>query len=211
VTRTDWLSWHDDYDQPGSPLARRLEAVEQRIRTALDDAPPGPLRAVSMCAGQGRDLIGALAGHPRREDVTARLVELDERNAGIARQSAAAAGLDKVEVVTGDAALTDSYAGIVPADLVLVCGVFGNITDIDVQRTIGYCTQLCTRDGTVVWTRGRWEPDLVPRICDWFAERGFTELWVSEPGVGYGVGAHRFAATPAPLKPGARMFTFTRG
>ncbi|GHD35622.1 hypothetical protein GCM10010335_31060 [Streptomyces galbus] len=32
-----------------------------------------------MCAGQGRDLIGVLAGHPRRDDVRARLVELDEK------------------------------------------------------------------------------------------------------------------------------------
>lgn len=206
----DWQDWHDDYDKPGSSLARRLEAVQQRIRVALDAAPPGPLRAVSMCAGQGRDLIGVLAGHPRRDDVTARLVELDERNAAFARQSAAAAGLSGVEVTTGDAALTDQYAGMTPAYLVLACGVFGNMTDEDVERTIGYCTQLCARGGTVVWTRGRFEPDLVPRICDWFASRGFARLWVSEPGVGYGVGAHRFLESPVPLEPGARMFTFTR-
>jgi hypothetical protein len=206
----DWLSWHDDYDQPGSSLARRLAAVQDRIRIALDTAPPGPLRVVSMCAGQGRDLIGVLAGRPRRDDVSARLVELDERNAGIARRSAAAAGLHQVEVITGDAALTDQYAGMVPADLVLVCGVLGNMSDADVERTIGFCTQLCAHGGTVVWTRGRFEPDLVPRVCDWFADLGFEQLWVSEPGVGYGAGAHRFAATPAPLESGARMFTFTR-
>jgi hypothetical protein len=32
---------------------------------------------ISLCAGQGRDLLGVLADHPRREDVRARLVELD--------------------------------------------------------------------------------------------------------------------------------------
>jgi len=210
MTLPDWQSWHDDYDRPDSSLARRLVAVQDRIRIALDTAPPGPLRAVSMCAGQGRDLIGVLAGHPRRDDVTARLVELDERNAATAAESAAAAGLDKVEVVTGDAAMTDQYAGMVPAYLVLACGVFGNVEDADIARTISYCTQLCAQGGTVVWTRGRFEPDLVPQVCDWFAERGFEELWVSEPGVGYGVGVHRLTMAPAPLEPGARMFTFTR-
>jgi hypothetical protein len=30
-----------------------------------------------MCAGQGHDVLGALPDHPRRGDVTARLVELD--------------------------------------------------------------------------------------------------------------------------------------
>lgn len=204
----DWVAWHADYDRPESSLARRLAAVQERIKVTLDEAPPGPLRAVSLCAGQGRDLIGALAGHPRRDDVTARLVEFDERNAAFARTSAAAAGLDKVEVVTGDAALASHYAGMTPADLVLMCGMFGNMTDADVERTVGFATQLCARGGTVVWTRARWEPDLVPSICDWFGERGFELSWLSGPDVSYGVGVHRFAADPSPLDPDARIFRF---
>jgi hypothetical protein len=210
MTQPDWLSWHDAYDQPDSSLARRLAAVQDRIRIALDEAPPGPLRAISMCAGQGRDLLGVLKDHPRRDDVTARLVELDERNAGKARQSADEAGLDRVEVLTGDASLTGNYSGIAPAYLVLACGLFGNMTHADIKRTIGYCTQLCAHGGTVIWTRGRFEPDIVPQVCEWFEERGFEELWVSDPGVGYGAGAHRFTAASDPLEPGARMFTFDR-
>ena len=208
VTERDWYTWHHDYDAPGSALTRRLAAVQDQIRVALDQAQPGPLRAISVCAGQGRDLIGALAGHPRRRDVRARLVELDPRNAAAARQAAQAAGLPRVEVMTGDAALTDAYAGLTPADLVIVCGVFGNMTDADIERTVGFCTQLCARGGTVVWTRGRWAPDLLPRICDWFACRGFDELWASDPAEGWGAAAHRFTGAPDPLQPGARMFTF---
>lgn len=210
MTKTDWLSWHAHYDQPDSSLAQRLVAVQQQIRVALDAAPSGPLKVVSVCAGQGRDLIGVLADHPRRADVTARLVELDERNASTARGSAARAGLTNIEVVTGDAALTDQYAGMVPADLVLMCGVFGNMTDVDVERTIGYCTQLCAENGIVVWTRGRWEPDLVPQVCAWYEDGGFERLWLSEPGLGYGAGVHRLTRAPEPLERNARMFAFTR-
>jgi hypothetical protein len=204
----DWFTWHHDYDVPGTALARRLAAVQEQIRAALDQARPGPLRSISVCAGQGRDLIGALAGHPRRPDVRARLVEIDPRSAEFARQAARAADLPGIEVVIGDAALTDAYAGLVPADLVLVCGVFGNLTDADIERTVSYCTQLCAQGGTVIWTRGRWSPDLLPEICDWFADRGFDELWVSDPAEGWGAAAHRFTGTPDPLEPGARMFTF---
>jgi hypothetical protein len=204
----DWAAWHDAYDDPGSPLAQRLLAVQAWIAAALDQAAPGPLRAVSICAGQGRDLIGVLREHPRRGDVTARLVELDPRNAATARQLAADAGLTQVEVVTGDAAQTDAYAGLVPASLVLACGVFGNITNEDVARTIQCCAGLCATGGTVVWTRGRREPDLIPQICEWFAGEGFELLGVTQPGTQWGVGAHRFAGTPAPLPPGERMFTF---
>ena len=203
-----WVAWHHDYDVPGSPLAQRLAAVQARIAAALDQAPPGPLRAVSLCAGQGRDLIGVLAGHPRGDDVTARLVELNPDNVASARELAAAAGLPRVEVVLADAAEPAAYAGLVPADLVLACGVFGNITPADIERTVGCCAQLCATGGTVIWTRGRWAPDLVPRICAWFEDRGFERRWVSDPGAGFGAGAHRYTGTPQPLAAGPRMFTF---
>jgi hypothetical protein len=204
----DWYAWHADYDTPDSALARRLAAVRERVGEALDAAAPGPLRVVSLCAGQGRDLLEVLAVHPRRPDVTARLVELDPRNVALAAQSAKAAGLDSVEVRVGDAALTDQYADMVPADLVLICGVFGNISDAEVRATIGYASQLCVTGGTVVWTRHRRSPDLVPRICDWFAEQGFEQRWLSGPGEGFGLGVHRFTGRPRPLEPRARMFTF---
>ncbi|PSL56597.1 methyltransferase family protein [Saccharothrix carnea] len=204
----DWHGWHADYDRPDSVLALRLRAVRARVRAAVEDSPPGPLRVLSLCAGQGRDLLEVLADHPRRHDVRARLVELDPRNAAIAEASARAAGLDGVEVLTADAALTDHYADLAPADLVLVCGVFGNITDEDIERTVDHCAALCRTGGTVIWTRHRDAPDLVPAICEWFEERGFERLWLSAPDAGYGVGAHRYLGRPRPLATGVRLFTF---
>jgi hypothetical protein len=204
----DWHGWHADYDRPDSALARRLRAVQAQVRAALDDSPPGPLRVVCLCAGQGRDLLGVLADHPRRHDVRARLVELDPRNAAIAEATARAAGLTGVEVLTADASLTDHYRDLAPADLVLVCGVFGNITDEDIERTVDHCAQLCRTGGTVIWTRHRGAPDRVPLICEWFEERGFDRRWLSDPDAGFGVGAHRFHGEPRPLAAGARMFTF---
>ena len=200
----DWLDWHDDYDRPDSWLAQRLRAVQAQIRTMLDAAAPGPVRVLSVCAGQGRDLLEVLADHPRRDDVKARLVELDARNAAFAAEHAA--GLD-VEVVTGDASLTANYRGIAPADLVLMCGVFGNITEEDIERTVDTCRQLTATGGTVIWTRGRTAPDLLPQICEWFEEREFERVWVSEPDVNYGVGVHRYRGEPLPLKDSS-MFTF---
>lgn len=110
VAERDWYAWHAPYDDPDSGLSRRLSWVQDRVRAALDEAPPGPLRAISLCAGQGADLIVPLSRHPRRGDVTARLVELDPRNAAVARRLAAEASLDRLAVVRGDAALTSQYA-----------------------------------------------------------------------------------------------------
>jgi hypothetical protein len=209
VVERDWLAWHDPYDDPGSPLSRRLAIVQGEIRSMLDDAPPGPVRVVSICAGQGRDLIGALLDHPRRDDVVGRLVELDERNVELGRAAAQAAGLERIEVVAGDAALSDTYEAAVPADLILVCGVFGNISDDDIGRTIAFLPQLCAPGARVVWTRHRNPPDLTPTIRAWFAQFGFEEItFVGPADSSFGVGVNRLDVEPVPLQPGRRVFEF---
>jgi hypothetical protein len=77
-----------------------------------------------------------LAAHPRGGEVAARLVELDPRNTAVAADLVAGPGLSSVDFGTGDASRTDAYDGVVPADLVLLCGLFGNITDDDILATI---------------------------------------------------------------------------
>src|ERR1700722_18840171 len=99
MVRLDWVDWHRDYDDPGSLLPRRGERVQGHLRAELDRAPAGEIRLISLCAGQGRDVIGVLAGHPRRDDVCARLVELDERNVAVAQQATRAAALKGVEIL----------------------------------------------------------------------------------------------------------------
>jgi hypothetical protein len=208
MAERDWHAWHASYDQPGSLLSRRLAAVQERLRLALDDAPAGPLRLLSLVAGQGRDVIPVLAAHPRRPDVRACLVELDPDIAQTARQAAAAADLSTVDIRVGDAALVDGYADAVPADILLLCGLFGNISDGDIRHTIEQSAALTKQGGTVIWTRHRRPPDLVPQIDTWFAERGFDTEWISAPGLDFGVGAHRLRRSPRPLAPGTRLFEF---
>ncbi|GAA1888007.1 SAM-dependent methyltransferase [Asanoa iriomotensis] len=205
----DWVDWHGAYADPDSPLSRRLSAVRDQIRLALDTAPAGPIRAVSMCAGDGRDLLGVLADHPRAADVSARLVELDPTLAERARANAAALP-SRIEVREGDAAFTDAYAGAVPAQIALFCGVFGNLTDTDVAATVAAAPEFVTPGGVVIWTRHRREPDLVPSILDWFTAAGFEPLSVSPKEAGFGVGAHRFIGPPRDLVTGRRLFTFQR-
>jgi hypothetical protein len=204
----EWVAWHRAYDNPMSHLPHRLAIVQARIREALE-RHEGPVRVISMCAGQGHDLLGVLDDHPRRLDVAARLVELDEQNAAIALASIAAAELSSVEVVVADAGIAGSYDGAVPADLVLACGVFGNITDDDIANTIRSFPQLCAAGATVIWTRHRLEPDLTPRIRSWFSEADFEELSFDAPADSFfSVGADRFWGPPQPLEPSTLLFTF---
>lgn len=206
----DWVAWHEPYDEPGSRLRQRLALVQGHIRVALDTLPPGPIRVVSMCAGQGRDLLGVLADHPRQDDVVARLVEMDATNADQARLTVAALGLASIEVVEGDASSTTVYAGAIPADLVLACGVFGNVSDDDIRITVEELPGLCMPGAIVVWTRYPRDAELLPTIDGWFREAGFepVALDVGEDGRHFGVGVHRLTAPARPYRPDVRLFTF---
>jgi hypothetical protein len=207
VTR-DWVAWHAPYDDPASSLARRLAVVQDEVADWLA-AHPGEVRAVSACAGEGRDLLPVVAALADPARVRARLVELDPANAAAARR--AATGLD-VEVVQGDAGVVDAYLGAVPADLVLMCGVFGNVPDEDVRTTVETLPQLCAPGATVIWTRHRKEPNLTPAIRRWLADAGFAEqAWHAPDDASYGVGIHRLTAPPREPEPGRRMFAFTVG
>ena len=166
---TDWSEWHEAYARPGSGLADRLAAVRARIHQCLDDTAPGPVRVVSACAGDGRDLLGVLSARPDADRVTALLVEYDAELAARARRSAE--GLPaRIEVLEADAAQSDVYRESVPADLVLLCGIFGNVSDADVRTTVEASRQLCAPGAAVIWTRHRRDPDLTPSIRGWFAD-----------------------------------------
>jgi hypothetical protein len=186
-------------------LRCRLGIVQRHIRATLYSAAPGPIRVISVCAGQGHDLIGALDGHPRAHEVQARLVELDPHNCDAAR----AVAPPGVEVLTGDASVTDAYDGAVPAELAIVCGVFGNISDADIRNTIQTLPSLCAPGATVIWTRHRRPPDVTADTRKWFDDTGFNEVAFEGPdGFIFGVGVNRLARDPEPFAHGVKMFDF---
>ncbi len=204
-----WLRWHEAYDDPDSPLSRRLAIVQDRIRIALEAAPPGRIRVLSLCAGRGQDLLGVLRAHPRRGDVDARLVELDARLAADARARAEEVKGATIAIVEGDAGTTDAYPHAVPAHLLLLAGIFGNVPDADIRRTAEATPMLCARGATVIWTRHRRPPDLTPAIRDWYAAAGVREeAFIAPGGDQTSVYAGIFEGRPRPLVPGQRLFAF---
>jgi hypothetical protein len=206
----DWVAWHKQYDEPGSALRVRLEIVRSYLSAALAGAPRGRISLVSLCAGQALDVLGVLPDHPRRADVSAVLVESNQHNAGVARQQAAAAGLGAVEVRETDASMPAAYADALPADVLLLCGIFGNVSDDDIHRTATAAAAMGRPDCTVIWTRHRRAPDLTPRIRGWFADAGFDELAFEGPHTDtmIGVGVHRLRQPSAGPLPSGPLFTF---
>ena len=213
--RTDWSAWHDDYADADSALSQRLAVVRSEIRRVLADRAgrPGPLTVLSACAGDGRDILGVLAEQDERlrGPVEVSLLETDRRNLDRAERFCRDTALRGVRLLERDAGLSDSYLDAAPADLVLMCGVFGNITDADVRRLIEFLPRLCRAGATLIWTRSRRAPDLTPAIRDWLAAARFTELsFTAPPGVLGSVGTNRFDGEPQPLLAGQRLFRFVR-
>jgi Putative methyltransferase len=208
----DWVAFHAYYDDPSSALSARLRRVRWHLSQAIDSAPAGPVRLVSLCAGQGHDVLGVLPDHPRRQDVSAVLVEADPRNAKTARRRAAQAGLRQVEVRQADASRAESFADALPADVLLLCGIFGNISDSDIRRTVEAAPAMCADGATVIWTRNRYPPDLTPQVRAWFTGQGFDEIAFEaiDADKSLSVGVNRLRGTASAVLPRSPLFTFIR-
>jgi ubiquinone/menaquinone biosynthesis C-methylase UbiE len=207
---TDWQAWHAFYDVPGSSLARRLDVVRRRVRESLAALAHRPAHLLSLCAGDGRDVLPELAaaGGPGHRCV---LVERDEALAAAAGERARALALPEVTVVVGDAGALATFAEHLPVDLLLLCGIFGNVSEHDIRATINAVGSMLRPGGTVIWTRGGSAPDLRPSVRRWFVEAGYEEVAYDGEPERYGVGVGRLISPPpGPSELPARLFTFTR-
>jgi hypothetical protein len=112
--------------------------------------------------------------------VDACLVELDPALAETARAAAGEAGV-RLEVRTGDAAATSTYADRLPVVVLLLVGVLGNVGDDDADRTVAAAASMVVPGGTVIWSRSnrfRSEPthdytDPAAWVRDRFEAHGF--------------------------------------
>jgi hypothetical protein len=192
---TDWVGWHNGYADPGSSLSRRRAVVQRELRTALDGLD-GLIRLISMCAGDGGDVLPVLRSHPAGPRTGALLVEL---NPELARRAG---------TTPRDAGLTDSYLAHGRAHVLLACGVFGNMTLEDARRTIAAIPGLSEQGATVIWTRATDESHQIRALFD-ENEHGFRELCFTEPAdAPFRVGVHRVTAIAPPPAAGTRLFRF---
>jgi hypothetical protein len=220
----DWNAWHKLY-QSNTALQRRLELVRSQIAAALRTTPPGTVRLISVCAGDGRDVLTALADHPRARDVRARLVELDPKLVAVGRLAAEQAGLAQhVEFLQADATHPSSYDGIAPAHLVVLSGMLGLVDAAEIPRLIDCLRALTMHGGQVVWTRNMdyrngarhsmafrcalsgasFEP-VTFKLTSWL------NIFRRTPRSRFLVATHRHLADPIPLPTSHTLFRITDG
>ena len=208
----DWYEWHDLYDTEPK-LQQRLEIVQGYIAYSLNASPDGAIRIVSVCAGDGRDLLGTLKNNPRAKDISAQLVEINSNLVERGRASIESLGLAKqIEFINGDATLATNYVGAVPADIVIVCGVFGNLADeAELNRLLDNLSFLSKPGAFVIWTRGHSNgiiySDNVRKIL---STSGFEEVNFKLTATGdMGVGLHRYLGENLAAPKEQKLFVFS--
>lgn len=208
----DWYEWHDLYNTEPK-LQQRLEIVQEYIADSLNASPSGVIRIVSVCAGDGRDLLGTLKNHPRRNDVHARLVEINSNLVERGRATIESLGLSKqIELINGDATIAANYVGAVPADIVIVCGVFGNLAEeAELNRLLDNLSFLSKQGAFVIWTRGHSQG--IPHsdtVRKFFRASGFEEVNFKLTATGdMGVGIHRYLGENLAVPKEQQLFVFS--
>ncbi len=208
----DWNDWYKQYDSfPG--LRARLRIVCEQIAATLDDCPAGPIRIVSICAGDGRDVIGALHNHPRRNDVTASLLDSDQDSIHRGVAAAEAAGLGgQLHFIHADATLAGNYAGAVPADLVILSGLIGHLRHENVPGFVRSLPMFCRTGGWVIWNRHlvlyEGQKRVFP-IREFFRQAAFKEVhYETTAADGFAVSRVRFTGPVEPLDTTRVLFEF---
>jgi hypothetical protein len=114
-----------------------------------------------------------------------------------------------------DAGIVSVFSDVLPVDVLMLCGVFGNIERATVRHVVEQVPAMVTAGGVVIWTRGGHEPDDPrPEVRRWFVEAGMPEVSFDGPPNSYGVGVNRVKVSrPHQLdgpdeSDGRRLFTF---
>ncbi|NNN20704.1 MAG: SAM-dependent methyltransferase [Acidimicrobiales bacterium] len=209
MKRSHWESWHDSYSVKNSDLSYRLEVVKQRLQELIERFEV-PVRILSLCAGQGHDVIQTLKENPNLNISKALLVELDPKNVSVGESEIKRSGLGTVNYLEGDAANVSLYSDFVPVEILLLCGIFGNISLDDIKNTLERSSSFLAPGGFVVWTRHRKEPDATPAIRNWCAEFGYREIAFDTPDRHeFSVGTYELVKAPSKFLPDGKLFQFT--
>jgi hypothetical protein len=212
IRSRSWTGWPAEaYTR--ERFQQRLLAVQQQLRTNLDEAAAGPVKLISLCAGDGRDVVGVLETHERRSDVSAWLVELDHQSVSAGIRQASIAGLEaSVHFVNADATDCRTYQRMAPADIVLACGVWGHVPAHERASLVCALAGLCKARGVVTWTRGVSagitrlnEIEFLFARPKW--ERVHTTITADKK---WAVATYRYAGPPVELLQTGRIFNFQR-
>jgi hypothetical protein len=138
-------------------------------------------------------------------------VENNPHSLAAGRDHARRAGLaDAIHFLQADATTFATYCDLTPADVVLLCGVWGHVPPHQRPALVRACQSLCKPSGVVIWTRGvRQGTERFEAIRALFANPLWEEIRaIISPDAKWAVATHRYLGPPTPLPLAGQIFQF---
>ncbi len=210
----DWAEWHKRYESVPS-LQERLAVVCEEISLAISATRTKPVRILSICSGDGRDVILSTAASKLRKSISGVLIELNPDLVARGRSTIKEFSLqEEISFQCSDATKSETYRSIAPAHIVVLSGVFGNLKYEDVGLLIDSLRSLCEPKARVIWTRNLNEfgdgETVVGGIKKLFANVNFTEAsYTKTPSGVFAVGTHVYEGETLNLPARPVLFRFS--
>ena len=97
--------------------------------------------------------------------------------------------IQNVHLINKNAGLRETYNDIPQADIIIICGVFGHLSLLDIKSTISFIKHLLNENGFVIWSRHKFDNDISEDIKNIFL---FWPRALSSPNYQEGVHAQYY-------------------
>jgi hypothetical protein len=146
-----WNDWHIIYDDKESAPYKRSLLTQQLINNYLISHKKNII-ILSICSGQARDILPAIAGREDKDRITTYLLDIDKDCLEYAQEYACIHDIPNVHTINKDASLKESYDDIPKADLIVICGLFGHLVPEDIATTASFLAHISDNDAHVIWS-----------------------------------------------------------
>ena len=183
-------NWHLNHNDMNSTPYKRNKDEQNLIKTCLNSIKNN-VNIISICSGQARDILPILAGKKDNNKINTYLIDTDLECLEYADNYAKENKIPNVHLINKNAGLRETYNDIPQADIIIICGVFGHLSLLDIKSTISFIKHLLNENGFVIWSRHKFDNDISEDIKNIFKELNFNELaFVSPEDEPYTLGLH---------------------
>ena len=146
-----WNDWHSIYDDKESAPYKRSIITQELVNNYLNIHKKNII-ILSICSGQARDILPAIAGREDKDRITTYLLDIDKDCLEYAQEYARIHDIPNVHTINKDASLKESYDDIPKADLIVICGLFGHLSLEDITTTVSFLAYISDNDAHVIWS-----------------------------------------------------------
>lgn len=151
MDKIDWSKWNLFYEDKITTQYHRLIAIKQYIKNILLSEENNTV--LNICSGESRDILQTLV-ELEMLDVPVYSIDTHTNSINNSMLYANEHNLLNYNAICEDASLSDTYIeyNVPRSKLIILSGVFGMLSDIEINRLLKSLPMFIKNDGYVVWT-----------------------------------------------------------